>query len=265
MLCITGEVWTGILIGVIMWVTTFWLLQSVWRMVEPNHTVPFSSVVLYGWGALLEKPPSDPSFTISEQVLVGWWLLCCLIICTGFRSSLVAHLTVQSKSTTLDSFTDLVQQDSWRWSTEPWLYKGAAYEYFAKHTHPVVKKIFQNMEVMEARLALRKVLQGRHSLIDFKNYIRVVIASEYTDAQGNTPFYISNDGISILATFGWAFRKGAPFYRLFQNLMIRLEDAGIIHRWTEEVIAQRVRESKGKIQQIKSTDTGFKRRVRLRH
>ena len=78
---------------------------------------------------------------------MGWWLVFCLIVSTGFRSSLVAHLTVQANTHTLDSFTDLVEQASWRWCTEPWLYKGAAYEYFSKHNDPVVIKIYKQMEV----------------------------------------------------------------------------------------------------------------------
>ena len=80
-------------------------------------------------------------------MLVGWWLVFCLIITTGFRSSLVAHLTIQAKTPTLDTFNDLVNEDSWSWCTEPWLYKGAAYEYFSKHTDPVVNEIYKHMKV----------------------------------------------------------------------------------------------------------------------
>lgn len=54
--------------------------------------------------------------------------------------------------------------------------------------------------------ALKKVKAGRFSLIDHKNYITVVVASHYTDSSGETPFYISNHGITVIAAFGWGFR-----------------------------------------------------------
>ncbi|KAK3893068.1 hypothetical protein Pcinc_003113 [Petrolisthes cinctipes] len=178
-------------------------------------------------------------------MLVGWWLVVCLIFDTGFRSSLIAHLTVQGKSPTLDTFQDIVERDNWEWCTEPWLYRGAALEYYAKHTDPVVKKIYLGMQVMAADDALNRVLRGRFSLIDFENYITVIVASRYTDSRGNTPFYISNNGISVMATFGWGIRQGAPFFAPFSSLMHRLEDAGIINYWTQKIISKRVKENRG--------------------
>lgn len=62
--------------------------------------------------------------------------------------------------------------------------------------------------------ALEKVLAGGYSLIQFKNYISVIVASRYTDSQGVTPFYISNHGISVLAAFGWNFRQVTILFRI---------------------------------------------------
>ena len=80
-------------------------------------------------------------------MLVGWWLVFCMVISTGFRSALIAHLTVQSTTTPIDTLEDLVKLDSWKWGTEEKLYKGAVIEYFSKNTDPVVKNIHGNLEV----------------------------------------------------------------------------------------------------------------------
>lgn len=85
--------------------------------------------------------------SFSSQVLVGWWLMFCLIVSTGFRSSLIAHLTVQGKIQPPKTMKDLVEADNWRWSTEPWLLKGVPHEYFSRHPDPVVQKIYDEMEV----------------------------------------------------------------------------------------------------------------------
>ena len=81
------------------------------------------------------------------QLLVGWWLVFCLIISTGFKSSLIAHLTVQGRSRTLESFHDLVEADNWRWGSEKTLFNGAPVTFFRKQTSAVMKKIYGNMEV----------------------------------------------------------------------------------------------------------------------
>ncbi|KAG7162352.1 Glutamate receptor ionotropic, delta-1-like 12 [Homarus americanus] len=237
-------IWFALLASVVTWGGLMWLLQRASSRVVGGRAVRFNTILLYGWGALLEQPPSDPSVSVSGQVLVGWWLVFCLIIATGFRSSLIAHLTVQGKSPTPESFQDLVDRKNWRWATEPWLYKGAAYEYFAKHTDAVVNQIFKGMEVLVAEEALQQVLEGGFSLIDFQNYISVVVASRYTDSLGNTPFYISSNGISVLGSSGWSFRKGAPFYGRFLQLKSKLEDAGIINYWTGKIIEKRVKENR---------------------
>ncbi|XP_042233417.1 uncharacterized protein LOC121873784 [Homarus americanus] len=238
------NLWFALLASVVTWGLIMWGLQRTWRWVTGGRGLRFSTALLYGWGALLEQPPVNPSVNDSGRLLVGWWLVFCLIITTGFRSSLIAHLTVQGKSSTLDSFQDLLGQGNWRWGSEPWFFNGAALEYFSKHTDPVVQQIYKGMEVLVVKEALRNVLAGGFSFITVQNYITVIITSMYTDANGETPFYISNKGRYILACFGWGLRKGAPFYQRFVQLMSRLEDAGIIQHWTNDVIARRVRENR---------------------
>lgn len=70
-----------------------------------------------------------------------------LIITTAYRSSMVAHMTVQGMSQPLETFEDLVKQDGWRWGTEPWLLSGVLSDYFSKHTDPVIHQIYKKMEV----------------------------------------------------------------------------------------------------------------------
>ncbi|XP_063885541.1 glutamate receptor ionotropic, delta-2-like [Scylla paramamosain] len=237
-------VWISIVAGVALWVFIMITLQHTWKTLAGVSVPSFSTTLFYSWGALLEKPPADPSINISGQMMIGVWLVFCLIIGSAFRSSLIAHLTIKGMSKTFETLRDLVEERKWNWGTEPWLYNGAALEYFSKHPDPVVKKIHSEMKVLVADAALEKVMSGKFSFIIVKNYISVVLANRYTDKQGHTPFYISKGGFYFLASFGWAFRKGAPYYGHFQQLMHRLEDAGIISQWTSEVVEQRVRENR---------------------
>ncbi|XP_071544961.1 probable glutamate receptor [Panulirus ornatus] len=204
-----GELWLALVISVVAWSVILWMLQRTWRWVSGGRGVRFNTTLLYGWGALLEQPPRDPSVSVSGQILVGWWLVFCLIIGTGFRSSLIAHLTVQGRSKTIESFQDLLALDNWKWGTERWLLSGVPLEYFSKHWDPVVKQIYGSMEIVMVDEALKKVIDGDFSFITFKEYVTIVISSRYTDNLSNTPLYISSNGIPIMAAFGWGMRQAS--------------------------------------------------------
>nr|XP_045593535.1 uncharacterized protein LOC123755099 [Procambarus clarkii] len=240
----SGELWVALLVSVVASGATLWLLQKAWQWVSGERTVRLSSALLYSWGTLMTQTPRVPFVTNSGRMLVGWWLVFCLVITTGYRSSLVAHMTIQGKTHPIETFVDLAKQHNWKWGIEPWLLKGVPFDYFSKHPVPVIQHIYKNMEMVTREEALKKVLAGHYTLIVWENNLYITIASYYTDAYGHTPYFISRKGVSIMAAFGWGFRKGAPFYPRFHQLMSRLEDSGIISYWREEVISRRVRENR---------------------
>nr|XP_053641777.1 probable glutamate receptor [Cherax quadricarinatus] len=239
-----GELWLALLVSVVSWGVVLWLLQRAWRWMVGGKGVRLHTALLYSMGTLLEQQPPDPSVSLAGQVLVGWWLVFCLIITTGFRSSLMAHLTVQGMSHPLDSFEDLVKLPGRKWGTEAWELTEAVVDFFAKHPDPVVQHIYHKMEVMPMDVGLKRVLAGGFSIISFKNYINVIVGSRYTDAYGNTPFYTSKNAVPILAAFGWGIRRGAPFYQRFTELITHLDDAAIISYWTDDLISRKTREER---------------------
>ncbi|XP_063885593.1 glutamate receptor ionotropic, delta-2-like [Scylla paramamosain] len=242
----SNELWVGLVVGLIVWSVTAWLLQLLWKAATGGPGVSLVRTLMYGWGALLEKPPADPSRNFSGQMLVGWWLVFCFVIVTGFKSSLIAHLTVQAKSQTPEGFQDLVEFDNWRWGIEPWMLDGQLLNYFEKNTDQVVQEVYQRMEKLPLKELLQKVLEGRYSMVSVKNYIMVIMASSYVDKYGQMPFHMGREERGILACFGWGIRKGAPFLEAFLSLASRLEDAGLVKHWTEVVVAQRVKETRAK-------------------
>nr|XP_045620065.1 glutamate receptor ionotropic, kainate glr-3-like [Procambarus clarkii] len=240
----TGELWATLMVSVMVWSTILWLLRRAWQWVAGGRVDTFTDSFMYGWGALLGQPPPRISFTNSGKVLVGGWLVFCLVITTGYSSSLVAHLTIQSKTHPLDTFEDMVTRPGWKWGIETWILKGVPYEYLSKHTSPVVKKVYKEMEVLELDHGLTKVQAGRYAYISMKNHLTVVVPSLYADARGQIPFYISQSGVYSLPDYGWGFRKGAPFYTRFSTLMARLVNTGIMGVWTNDVIAKKIRQTR---------------------
>lgn len=68
---------------------------------------------------------------------------------SGYRSSLVAHLTVQLREAEVNTFHDLTERKGWRWGSE--LLLGASRSYFELSTDPVIQEVFRRMEVLALR------------------------------------------------------------------------------------------------------------------
>ena len=66
----------------------------------------------------------------------------------AFRSSFIAHLTVQSTTKPIETFEDLVNEENWEWGTDEVLLNGGAiYDFFSKHTDPTVQEVLARTEV----------------------------------------------------------------------------------------------------------------------
>ncbi|KAG7176420.1 Glutamate receptor-like 41, partial [Homarus americanus] len=179
----TGDLWAGLLGMVVIWCLVLWLLHRASRWTFNWHPLGFTSSLMFGWGALLDTVPPNPSVSVSNRVLIGWWLIFSLVISAAYKSSLIAHLSVQGRTKPLENMRQLVEEEGWQWSIESWLLSG-------------------RLNVEEA---LQKVMGGKFGHIIFRNYMNVILAAHHTDARGHTPFYVGKEGLSIFASFGWGF------------------------------------------------------------
>ncbi|XP_069169888.1 glutamate receptor ionotropic, kainate glr-3-like [Procambarus clarkii] len=245
----SGELWVALLVSVVAWGTTLWLQQRVWQWSVVGLRVELSAALLYSWGALLQTPPTVPSVSSSGRVLVGTWLVFCVVMITGYSSSLMAHLTIVGKTTPPETFEDLVSRENWKWGIESYMLNGAVILYFTKHSDPVVKEIYRKMEALTITEALEKVKKGGYSFLSMNYFISITVASRYADKYGQTPFYISKNEITLFISFGLGFRKGSPLFPRFEQLVQRLVISGIMQHWTDELVAKRVRDEKEAAQQ----------------
>ncbi|XP_063609103.1 probable glutamate receptor [Penaeus indicus] len=102
---------------------------------------------MYPCSLLLEDPPTEPPTATSARVLLGWWLMACVVIGTAYRSSLVAFLTVEGKTPPINSFEDLVKRPGWRWGMKP--STGSFFAYFNSSKDPITQLVNKGMEVSE--------------------------------------------------------------------------------------------------------------------
>ncbi|XP_071546566.1 uncharacterized protein [Panulirus ornatus] len=248
--------WLLLLVSIVGWGTTLWLLQKAWSWVSGGRGLNLSSSLFYSWGIMLEDPPNDPPKNITAQVLVGWWLVFSLVVTTAYRSSLISHLVVQGKSPVINSMEDLVARQGWNWGTPRMT--GALLLVLSTSPYPAVQKVYKEMQSNSLDEGLELVLQGGYSFIYSKYYCRTLIATRYTDSAGYTPIHISATEYPLFAGNGLAFRRGAPFRRQLDIAIQRLLEGGLITFWMDDVIATRVRNTrrskKEEAGQVQGTD-----------
>ncbi|XP_069941781.1 ionotropic receptor 21a-like [Cherax quadricarinatus] len=203
----TGSLWLALLVSMVALSVILWLLHGARRKVTGMRGVKLDTILLYSWGALINQSPNNRSLSKSGRVLLGIWLVFYLVITTCYTSSLIAHLTVRGKTKPPETLEDLVARDGWRWGIASWVMKGSPNQYFASRNDPVAKEIKKKLEIVTEDEALTMVKEGSYTLLSPKYYIKVVIESFFTDNYGQTLYYITNDGIHVVADFGWGFRQ----------------------------------------------------------
>ncbi|MPC61756.1 hypothetical protein E2C01_055832 [Portunus trituberculatus] len=137
-------------------------------------------------------------------MFVGWWWLYCTLFIVVYRSSLIAHLSVPGTANAIDSFEQMLDEGGWTWGYEPSY--GSGWEWFKTNTNPIIKRIYEGMEVLEFPEQMERVLKGRHALITWKYKIKSLVAALYTDEYGNTPIYTARQVYFNYGGYGWCFR-----------------------------------------------------------
>lgn len=78
--------------------------------------------------------------------MVSMWLIFCIIITTAYRSSLVAHLTVERREAPIDSFEELLEAQGWSWGMDDSF--GALYSYIEASNDPLARGIKEKLQVI---------------------------------------------------------------------------------------------------------------------
>ena len=61
-------------------------------------------------------------------------------------------------------------------------------------------------QIMTADEALKEVMMGHFSLVNYEKFITLYIKVHFTDARGRSPFQISKKTVSIMGAYGWGMR-----------------------------------------------------------
>ncbi|XP_042222688.1 glutamate receptor ionotropic, delta-2-like, partial [Homarus americanus] len=229
-----GELWLVVTVCTFVLGIILWLLQKMWSWVSGDRSASLVSTLFDSWGMLLMKPITEIPSNMNGQVLVGWWLLTCVIITTAYRSSFIAHLSVQSKYPPINNFQDLLNRDGWSWGSKALL--GTVFLYFNQSSDPDIQNIFRKMEISSIEDSLKRVLAGGFSLIVVKIRVKVQAAEIFFDQYGNSRYQLARTEYPIFGGNVWGFRQGAPFTSQISKMKQRLIEAGLLNLWLDDII-----------------------------
>nr|XP_045612707.1 uncharacterized protein LOC123767179 [Procambarus clarkii] len=245
------SVWQLLLGSMVGWSVALWVMQRAWSTLLGGRSLRLGSSLYFTWAITLENPqdniiPNNLMARLEDgngygeyrQILVGWWLVLCLVVSSAYRSSLMAHLTVQEHYPPINTFQDLAKRPGWTWGSR-FEARSSAYREFYTENGPLLRHIYDKMEIEELEVGLARVVRGGYSYILCKNMAKPVIDALYTNAHGHNPFYFSSTEYIYLLGYSWGFRRGAPFRLRFATLQQRLIEAGLVNYWLEDVLARK--------------------------
>ncbi|XP_071535581.1 glutamate receptor ionotropic, delta-1-like [Panulirus ornatus] len=237
-----GMVWLTLFVSFLVWCVALWLMQKVWSLMAGGQKLELSYVFLYGTSVLMEEYSHNPAGNPTGRVLVGVWLLSCLILTNTYRSSLMSHLIVQDKMPTINSFQDLLAREGWGWGTS--FANDSTSLYFKYHPDPDMQRIRENMQYASTDEQFRRVLKGSYSHITYKNFGLAIVATSITDSRGYTPIHVGKTEYLLFFGMGWAFRRGAPFRHRISTMMQHMVDAGLVDYWLQDILSSNRRKTK---------------------
>ncbi|XP_063855481.1 uncharacterized protein LOC135097467 isoform X4 [Scylla paramamosain] len=224
-----GWVWISLGVALLLSGPLLWLLL---RLSFSHLSMPDAVFLTFAALVCQSRPwPSSPHV----RVFIATWLLFCLVATVSFVGNLTAFLTVPAYSTTLETLEDLVRSD-FTWGIND--FGAADYQLFKTSEVPLYQEIFKGLTFCPSLVAcIQKALDENFAFISFSTYLRDAVAMHFVDRNGDTQVHMARDRF-FPADTGFALQKGSPLKRLFDRVLRRLLEAGLVDKWLNDLIQQ---------------------------
>ncbi|XP_050728411.1 glutamate receptor ionotropic, delta-2-like isoform X2 [Eriocheir sinensis] len=231
-----GGVWASLGAVLLLSGPLLWLLR---RLSDSPASMP--DAVFHTFAALVCQSRQWPRPT-PVRVFVASWLLLCLVAAVSFVGNLTAFLTVPAYSPTLETLDDLIRSD-FKWGIND--FGAADYQLFKTSDVPLYQEIFKGLTFCSGLVpCIQKALDEPFAFISFSTYLRDAVAMHFIDRNGDTQVYMAQDRF-FPADTGFALQKGSPLKRLFDRVLRRLLEAGLVDKWLNDLIQEHTLATRG--------------------
>ncbi|XP_042234092.1 probable glutamate receptor [Homarus americanus] len=193
--------------------------------------VSASRAFMYIFGSFLSQALFVIPWLSAGQVLLSFWFIYALLLTTYYKTSLTAALAVPSAPPTIDTLDQLIRSNLEYGMIDA---KGSEYQLFSSSNVPLYQEMFKHMNYYSSAESMNLVAEGKYAYIYFKSNLETIVTTQYTSMNGETDLHVAYEEF-FPGGYGWAFPKGAPYRRTFDDVMWRCVQGGLIAKWMKDL------------------------------
>ncbi|ROT75896.1 Variant Ionotropic Glutamate Receptor [Penaeus vannamei] len=177
------------------------------------------------------------------RVLVATWLIFAFIVGTAYRGNLTAALTLPAYPPRPETIAQLVKAVE---SVTMPSYGTEFRNFFLQSESFEFKTLGAQMVIVPSALdGLRQALVKKQSHMDGRRYLDQMIAEHFTDARGEAQLYVGRQSV-LPGLAGWPVPHDAPYKPQLDRIMMRIIEAGLYEKWSEDMLRQAREEGRQK-------------------
>ncbi|XP_071523891.1 glutamate receptor ionotropic, delta-2-like [Panulirus ornatus] len=196
-----------------------------------SFTLPPSRAFMHIFGAFLSQSLFVMPWFSAGKLFLGFWFVYSLLVTTYYKTSLMATLAVPSIPPTIDTLEQLFRSNLKFGMIDA---KGSEYQLFSTSNVSLYQKMFQKMSFYSSDESMRLVAEGKYAYVYFKSNLETIVSTQYTSISGKTDLHVATEEF-FPGGYGWAFPKGAPYRRTFDDIMWRCVQGGLIDMWVRDL------------------------------
>ncbi|XP_055954811.1 glutamate receptor ionotropic, kainate 2-like [Patella vulgata] len=180
------------------------------------------------YGSYMEQGTEFTPSNASGRFILGFWWIFTILIISSYTASLAAFLTVAFFDKPIKTIDDLTSQSE----IKPLVKQGSnLYTLLKKGETERYRKLYELLkqapEVTNKDEAIKLVLTGNYAYLTDQSQLQFLQKEDCDQLiLGEEPF--NSGGIGFIVT------KGSPFLQQLSYNIIKLQEAGLISKWTQK-------------------------------
>nr|XP_053627916.1 glutamate receptor ionotropic, delta-2-like [Cherax quadricarinatus] len=167
------------------------------------------------------------------RAVFGAWLVFTFIIGTAYRGNLTASLTIPKYPPRPETLEELIKVTK-RVTMPPY---GIQFRnFYSQSDSTVFKTLAKQMDfVPTAYDGLKYASEQKRAHIEVRRYLELVIAQNFTLADGSTPLYLGRENV-FPGLSAWPLPHDAPYKFHLDRCIMAITEAGLYEKWSQDVM-----------------------------